>query len=113
LSSLERLMEELRRALGSGPAMSAPRILVLTALYLSQRLTFSELVRVTGLSKGSLEHHVAVLEREGLVKRVRRPTLAGPRLFIEITAEGRRVLERVIEVLSRVLRERETDSQSH
>ena len=78
------------------------RILILITLYLSTRLMFIELSRITGIDKGRLEYHLEILEREGLVKRRNHITLLGPRVYVEITERGEEIVEKIIDLLNRV-----------
>ena len=44
------------------------------------------------------------LGKEGLIRRRRRLTLSGPRVYIEITKEGEGLLKEVINALSKVIK---------
>ncbi len=79
------------------------RILVLAALYLADRLCLSDLARVTGIDKGSLEYHLRVLEEKGFVVRKRILTPLGPRLFVEITDRGKNAVRELAKALSSVI----------
>lgn len=76
--------------------LNTQRILILTALYLSDRLMFIELSRITGIDKGSLEYHLKILEENGLVDRKTYITLTGPRIYLEITGKGRELMKKII-----------------
>jgi len=94
----EEVARGLREVAGLRAIANIQRLAVLVALHLAGRLTFTELSRVTGIGKGSLEHHLKVLEEEGLVKRNRHLTLLGPRVFIGITSKGSEVVRKSLKL---------------
>lgn len=106
---LEELLRSLRNVLVDRAILNTQRLLILVALYLSGKLVFIDLVRITGIDKGKLEYHLSVLEEEGLIRRRRHLTLIGPRLYIEITCKGERILEQVIEALTNIIKDRRND----
>ncbi|RLG82195.1 MAG: ArsR family transcriptional regulator [Thermoprotei archaeon] len=93
-------MEKIASVLREREVLNSQRLLILLALYLSGRLCFADLCRVTGLPKGRVWHHVQVLEEEGLVRRRCRPTLMGPRLYIEITNSGEELVKELLDALA-------------
>ena len=104
IDELEKLLNEVKGVLRSKAVLNTQRLMILIALYLSGRLLFTDLARVTGIGKGRLEYHLDVLEKEGLIRRRRYLTLLGPRVYIEITKEGEGLLKEVINALSKVVK---------
>jgi len=92
--------------------LNTQRLLILVALYLSGRLVFTDLVRITGIDKGKLGYHLSILEEKDLIRRRRHLTLLGPRLYIEITSKGERVLEQIIEALAKVTKNRKIKAKT-
>ncbi len=66
---LMKIMEEARSLLADEPLQNTQRILILVALYLSKRLTFTELSRITGIDKGRLEYHLEVPEKTWISRK--------------------------------------------
>ncbi len=61
--------------------------------------SFSEVLKITGLSKSTLWKCVESLKREGLVRSKRVLTVLGPRTLLECTESGRRLLSELKEAL--------------
>ncbi|MEM3676387.1 MAG: transcriptional regulator [Thermoplasmataceae archaeon] len=73
----------------SEPAMkSTARLMILITLALNGKMTFSDLLAVTALGKGSLSNHLEKLNENGLIKVRTVFRIDGPRLLVEITEEG-------------------------
>ncbi len=100
---LDRILSEARDVLKDKALQNTQRILILTTLYLTERLGFTELARVTGIDKGKLEYHINVLEKEGYVERRMYITILGPRLFIKITSKGKERILHTIKVLAEII----------
>ncbi len=100
--SLEELLEKARDLFSDKALQNSQRILLLITLYMADRLIFTDLARVTGIDKGRLEYHLRVLEERGYIVRKRFITIAGPRLYIAITREGREKVREVLRVLSSI-----------
>jgi len=97
------LLERVRDIFTGKPLQNTQRILILVALYLSKRLGFTDLVKVTGIDKGRMACHLEVLEKHGLVKKKKYIMLLGPRTYIEITKEGEETLENILKALDRII----------
>jgi DNA-binding MarR family transcriptional regulator len=67
---------------------SSVRLLILISLALNKKLSFVDLLELTGVGKGSLSNHLERLSSTGYVKTRIVPTLSGPRLVAEITEKG-------------------------
>ena len=70
------------------PLRNSIRVLILISLGMNRTLAFSDLLELTGTSKGSLGHHLEQLESAGLVRTRMVFTLGGPRIRVEITPQG-------------------------
>ncbi len=79
---------------------STTRLTILLMLSLNKTMTFSNLVEVMGISKGSMKNHLDLLEEDGLIKGKEVLTLRGPRLIYEITEEGKKVYLEITRLLS-------------
>lgn len=73
------------------PLRNSVRVLILISLGINGHLGFTELLGLTATSKGSLSHHLDQLASAGLARSRMVFTLAGPRVRVELTPEGRRV----------------------
>ena len=78
------------------------RVLILISLGINRHLSFPELLELTGSSKGSLGHHLDQLAEAGYVESRMVFTLGGPRIQVEITAEGRAVYEQLAGALAQI-----------
>jgi len=79
------------------------RVLILISLGLNRALSFSELLELTGTSKGSLGHHLELLESAGFLRSRMVFTLGGPRVRVEITPQGIAVYEELARALGRLV----------
>jgi DNA-binding MarR family transcriptional regulator len=94
------------RALGDfllqEPLKNSVRVLILVSLGINRHLGFTDLLELTGVSKGSLSHHLDQLGGAGFVRSGMVFTLAGPRVRVEITAQGLEVFERLTQTLAQI-----------
>jgi len=81
------------------PLRNSVRVLILLSLGMNPHLGFTDLLELTGISKGSLSHHLDELREAGFVVTRTVFTLAGPRVRAEITPVGRAVFERLTQSL--------------
>ena len=82
---------------------SSVRVLILISLGINRALAFSELLELTGTSKGSLGHHLEQLESAGYLRRRMVFTLGGPRVRVEITREGLQAYDELARGLGRLV----------
>ncbi len=101
-NEVNNIVRELRDILLDKTIVNIQRLLILIALYLSKRLSFKELVKITGIDKGRLEYHLNILIKEGLLQRKNYITLTGPRVYLEITSKGEEYLEKIIVYLKKI-----------
>ena len=85
------------------PALrSSVRILILISLALNGHLSFTDLLSLTGLGKGSLSNHIEKLEESGLVKTKLVRTFRGYRMVVSITPKGLEAYEEFMKLLSKI-----------
>lgn len=71
------------------PALkSSARLLILVSLAINEKLSFQDLMRLTGLGKGSLSNHLEKLESARYIRTQRVMVWGGHRVMAEITREG-------------------------
>ncbi len=90
------------------PLRNSIRVLILISLGMNRALAFSDLLELTGTSKGSLGHHLEQLESASLVRTRMVFTLGGPRLRVEITPQGLAKYAELARELARVVAARPT-----
>jgi DNA-binding MarR family transcriptional regulator len=92
------------RALGeyllADPLKNSVRLLILISLGMNRRLSFTDLLELTRVSKGSLSHHLDQLASAGLTRSRMVFTIGGPRVQVEITPSGLAVYERLTRTLA-------------
>ncbi len=72
---------------------------ILAALATNKRLTFTQLLNLTGGGKGSLNNNLSKLEEGKLIKFQNAFTLKGPRLFVTITDDGLKMYRTYINLI--------------
>ncbi len=93
------------------PLRNSIRVLILISLGINRTLAFSDLLELTGASKGSLGHHLEQLESAHLVRSRMVFTLGGPRVRVEITALGRAKYDELSRELARLVSARRPDAE--
>jgi DNA-binding MarR family transcriptional regulator len=87
----------------SDPALkSSARVLILISLSISKKLSFVELLALTGLGKGSLENHLEKLSTSEFVVTRNIKTFSGTREFVEITKKGQEICRSLLMELQKV-----------
>ena len=92
-------ISELADALREPMLKSSMRILILMVLVTNKRLTFTQLLTLTGIGKGSLNNDLAKLEEGGLIRFENAFTLKGPRLFVTVTENGLKMYRKYISLI--------------
>jgi len=82
-------LKSLGKQLNDPALRSSARILILISLSINNKLSFVELLELTGLGKGSLENHVEKLAASGYVTTRNIKTFGGMRMIIEISDKGK------------------------
>jgi len=83
--------------------INVKRFAILTILYVFERLTESDIVKILGISWGSLSTHIKKLAELGYVKISKAITDKGIRTIVEITELGRRKYIETYEKLRKLL----------
>lgn len=78
---------------------SSARVLIVLALGVNRRLTFTDLLELTHVAKGSLSYHLRQLETAGLVSTATVFTFRGQRMVVSITENGGELYRRLVEEL--------------
>lgn len=87
----------------SDPALkSSARILILISLSINKKLSFVELLGLTGLGKGSLQNHLEKLSSSQYVTTRNVKTFGGMRELVEITGKGQEVCRSLLTGLKNV-----------
>jgi DNA-binding transcriptional ArsR family regulator len=93
-------MEALGKYLLQDPLRNSVRVLILISLGINRRLSFTDLLELTGTSKGSLSHHLEQLAGARLTQSRMVFTLGGPRVQVEITPQGLNVYQDLTRTLA-------------
>ena len=93
----------------SDPALkSSARVVILMSLSINKKLSFIELLELTGLGKGSLENHLDRLSNSLYIRTRNIKTFGGMREMVEITTKGEDVCRSLLTGLKNVRHEEET-----
>ena len=99
INAINESISELADALRDSLLKSSIRLLILMALATNKRLTFTQLLNLTGGGKGSLNNNLSKLEEGKLIKFQNAFTLKGPRLFVTITENGLKIYRTYINLI--------------
>lgn len=86
--NLNDLLETLGRQLNEPVMKSTARLIIIISLAINRKLSFTDLLTITSLGKGSLSNHLEKLQKSGLIKIKTVFKHNGPRVSIEITEKG-------------------------
>ena len=92
-------LEKLSTLLNEPVMKSTARLSILITLALNRKLTFTELLTITSIGKGSLSNHIEKLESNGLVNVSTILRSSGPRVIIEISEKGVAAYRKYSEIL--------------
>ncbi|WMT44418.1 MAG: transcriptional regulator [Cuniculiplasma divulgatum] len=92
-------LEELNTILNEPALKATARLSILITLALNTKLTFTELLTITSIGKGSLSNHIEKLESNGLVNVRTVLRSSGPRVIVEITEKGMAAYRKYSEIL--------------
>ncbi len=87
-SRLNDLLETLGKQLNEPVMKSTARLIIIISLAINRKLSFTDLLTITSLGKGSLSNHLEKLQNNGLIKIKTVFRQNGPRISIEITENG-------------------------
>ncbi len=100
---LNELIETLSIQLSEPVMKSTARLMIIISLALNRKLTFTDLLTITSLGKGSLSNHLDKLREGGLIKIKTVFSPIGPRVMVEITEEGMSAYENYSKILKKLL----------
>ena len=83
--------------------LSRPRLSILAALVARDAVDFTFLQKNLGISDGNLSTHLRKLEAENYIRSEKVLVNRKPKTWFQITAEGRRALERLFRQLEELL----------
>ena len=83
--------------------LSRPRLSILAALVAGDAVDFTFLQKNLGISDGNLSTHLRKLEAENYIRSEKVLVNRKPKTWFQITAEGRRALERLFRQLEEML----------
>ena len=83
--------------------LSRPRLSILAAMISGDAVDFTFLQKNLGISDGNLGTHLRKLEEENYIKSEKVFVNRKPKTWFQITAEGRRALERLLQQLEKLL----------
>ena len=86
--------------------LSRPRLAILAALTGGDAVDFTFLQRNLGISDGNLGTHLHKLEAENYIRSRKVFVNRKPKTWFQITADGRRALERLFRQLEEMLAQR-------
>lgn len=92
-------LEELNTILNEPALKATARLSILITLALNTKLTFTELLTITSIGKGSLSNHIEKLASNGLVNVRTVLRSSGPRVIVEITEKGMAAYRKYSEIL--------------
>jgi DNA-binding HxlR family transcriptional regulator len=100
---INTLLERLGNQLSEPVMKSSARLIILISLAINRKLSFSDLMAITSLGKGSLSNHLDKLHENGLIgiKTVFR--VNGPRISIEITEKGMEAFRDYSDLLKKIM----------
>lgn len=96
-------VRELMRLLKDRVLNNSVRLGILLALYyVGDYIAFNDLKRFLGIPKSSLHKHLMILRDQGLIEYRRGITILGVRTIVKLTDEGKAVVKRYIELISKI-----------
>ncbi len=87
-SSEVEALDALREQFSDSSLKSSTRVLILISLALNRKMSFVNLMSLTGMGKGSLSNHLEKLESSELIMTKTKVTFSGTRTVVEITEKG-------------------------
>lgn len=85
--------------------LSRPRLAILAALIGGDQVDFTFLQKHLGIADGNLSTHLRKLEADKYIRSKKVFTNRKPKTWFQITADGRRALERLFRQLEQILTE--------
>ena len=103
LSDINSLLEKLGAKLREPNLKSSARMLMIITLSINRKLTFTDLLQLTSLGKGSLSNHIDRLREDGLVLTRTVFSFSGPRVIVEITESGLEVYRDYLKLMKQLM----------
>ncbi|WMT50577.1 MAG: transcriptional regulator [Ferroplasma sp.] len=104
---LRDLLKQISVELSNTPLTSSSRLIIVMSLAIGRRMKLSDLMKVTGCGKGSIENHILKLEEGGFIKTEKVSFFKSPRVYAELTDKGRNFYENYLELIGKFLRDAE------
>jgi DNA-binding MarR family transcriptional regulator len=96
--------QRLEKLSGLDPLVHAPaRLMVMTYLYVVEKIDYVYLQRITGLSWGNLSKHLSKLEEAGYLETIKTFQEKKPHTTVQLTEDGRRAFQEYKEDIQEVL----------
>jgi len=89
---------------------SSTRLLIVVSLSVNKRMVFTDLLKLTGVGKGSLSNHLERLSAGGYIRLRVTPTLRGPRTVAEITQKGLDTYQKYLGIIEKIRNSDESSS---
>ena len=106
-SELKNLLRQISVELSNTPLTSSSRLIIIMSLAIDKRMKLSDLMKVTGCGKGSIENHVSKLEEGGFVRTEKISFFKSPRVYAQLTDKGRNFYENYLGLIGKFLKDAE------
>ena len=106
-SELKNLLRQISVELSNTPLTSSSRLIIIMSLAIDKRMTLSDLMKVTGCGKGSIENHISKLEEGGFVRTEKVSFFKSPRVYAQLTDKGRTFYENYLRLIGKFLKDAE------
>ena len=104
-SELKNLLRQISVELSNTPLTSSSRLIIIMSLAIDKRMKLSDLMKVTGCGKGSIENHVSKLEDGGFVRTEKISFFKSPRVYAQLTDKGKNFYENYLQLIGKFLQE--------
>ncbi len=94
--------ETFKEILNNKALKSTSRLIIILIIALNGKITFSNLHKYLGGSKGSLKNNLNIIEENKLIRSYNVFSLSGPRLVYEITPKGLEFYQKYFEILNQL-----------
>ena len=105
---LTDLLRQISVEISNKPMDSSSRLIIIMALAVSKRMKLSDLMKVTGCGKGSIENHISKLESYGFIKTEKISFFKSPRVYAELTDSGKKFYENYLQLVGKFLKDSES-----
>ncbi len=105
-----RSFEEISAIFNDRVLKSSSRLLILICLSMNKKLGFTDLSRLTGLSKGSLGNHLLKLSASGYITMTEHSFFSSKRVNVRITPKGNDTVQRYVMAIGKLKLAERNDS---